>query len=601
MLKSHNCGDLRREHAGTDVTLAGWVHRRRDHGGVIFIDLRDRAGVVQIVLHPERNQRGYELAATVRSEYVLRVAGTVELRAPEALNPNLATGAVEVVATDVEVLNPAKTPPFPVNEETEVDEIVRLRHRYIDLRRPEMLRTLVLRHRMNQHIRTFMSERGFLEVETPMLVAATPEGARDYLVPSRLHPGSFYALPQSPQQLKQLLMVAGLERYFQIARCMRDEDLRADRQPEFTQLDLELSFCNEDDVLGLLEELFTGLVAELRPDMRLISPFSRLSYAEAMTRFGTDKPDLRYGLELVDCSDLVQESAFGVFRGAVESGGRVRAVVYPGGAELTRRQVDGLTDLAKTMGAKGLVSIQYTAVLAGATADDLRAPMLRHLGLEASRAIGQRCDAQAGDMVLLAADSEKVVNTVLDGLRREIARRLNLADPRVLHLAFITDFPLLEWSEDEGRWDALHHPFTAPREEDLSFLESDPGRVLARAYDTVANGFELGSGSIRIHRRELQERLFALLGIGPAEAQARFGHMLEAFEYGAPPHGGFAVGLDRLAMLLAGRENIREVIAFPKTQSAADPLTGAPAPVSPEQLAEIGLMVRKPPAGADRS
>ena len=600
MLKSHFCGDLRPADDGAQVTLAGWVHRRRDHGGVIFLDLRDSHGLVQVVLHPDRHPQAHALASTVRPEYVLKVEGKVVLRAPAAVNPKLATGEVEVVGQSIEILNPAKTPPFVLNEPAEVDEMVRLKYRYLDLRRLEMHDNLVLRHNMNQFIRTYMSGHGFLEVETPSLVVPTPEGARDYLVPSRVHPGHFYALPQSPQQFKQLLMVAGVERYFQIVRCFRDEDLRADRQPEFTQLDVEMSFCDEDDVLNLMEGLFTDLVRALRPDLRIVSPFPRLKYADVLERFGSDKPDLRYALELTDCSALVAGSAFTVFRSAVEAGGRVRAIVVPGGAALTRREVDDYTDLAKTLGAKGLISIQYAADPSAATEDDLRSPVLRHLGLETARALGQRCGAHAGDLLLLAADADKVVNVVLDGLRREVGRRLRLADEGLLHFAFITDFPLLEWDAEGQRWDALHHPFTAPQPEDLPLLDSDPGRVRARAYDIVANGLELASGSIRIHQRETQERVFQLMGLGPEEARLRFGHMLEAFEYGAPPHGGIAPGLDRIAMLLAGAPNIREVIAFPKTQAAADPMTGAPAPVSEEQLRELHLRARPRAEGANR-
>ena len=598
MLKTHNCGDLRVRDVGERVTLAGWVHRRRDHGGVTFIDLRDRAGVVQIVFRPDADGADASLATLpgVRGEYVLRVTGDVVERSEETKNANLSSGDVEVQATTLEILNEAKTPPFAISDDIEVDEMLRLQYRYVDLRRPAMVRALEMRHGMNQYIRDFMSSRAFTEVETPIMVAATPEGARDYLVPSRLHHGAFYALPQSPQQLKQLLMVGGLERYFQIARCFRDEDLRADRQPEFTQLDIEVSFVEEDDILTMMEEMFHGLSRTLRSDLHIPTPFPRLTYADVVERFGSDKPDLRYGLELADCSDLVRDSAFGVFRATVESGGRVRAVVMPGGASLSRKQVDEFTDLAKTMGAKGLVSIQFSAAPSDATADDVRSPVLRHLGIETVRAIGVRCDAKPGDLVLLAAGPDGLVNTVLDGLRRDIARRLDLADPQILQFAFITDFPMFEWDAGGGRWDALHHPFTAPHLDDLGLLDSDPGQARARAYDAIANGYELGSGSIRIHRRAMQSRIFDLLGIGPDEQEARFGHLLRAFEYGAPPHGGFAVGLDRVVMLLMGVENIREVIAFPKTQSATDPLTGAPSSVTAEQLEELGIRLAVPPA-----
>lgn len=592
MLKSHGCGTLRAAHAGQSVTLAGWVHRRRDHGQLIFIDLRDRDGLVQVVVRPDDHPDAYAIANDARGEYVLRVVGEVVERSDATRNPNLPTGDIEVVASQVEVLNAAKTPPFLVSEDEDVNELVRMQYRYIDLRRPTMIAALELRHRLNQYIRDFMTERGFLEVETPILVAATPEGARDYVVPSRLTPGAFYALPQAPQQFKQLLMVAGVERYFQIARCFRDEDLRADRQPEFVQLDLEWSFCEEEDVLGLLEELFAGAAATLRPDLTVPRPFPRLSWHEAMERYGSDKPDLRYGLELSDCSDIAETSGFGVFASTVASGGRVRGIVMPGGASLSRRDVDAFTNLAKTMGAPGLVSLQFSLDPADASEDDVRSPVLRHLGITDARRIGERCGAAAGDLVLLAAGNAGMVSTVLDGIRREIARRLDLVDETVLNFGFITDFPLVEWDEEAQRWDALHHPFTAPHQDDAPMLSSDPGQVRARAYDTICNGFELGSGSIRIHQRDLQLEVFRLLGIEAEEAQERFGHMLDAFEYGAPPHGGFAFGIDRVAMLLAGMENIREVIAFPKTMSASDPMTGAPMPITDEQLGELHLQVQ---------
>ena len=594
MLKTHGCGTLRASDAGEPVVLAGWVHRRRDHGQLIFIDLRDRDGIVQVVVRPDDHPEAYEAANDVRGEYVLRVVGEVVERSEATRNPNIATGEIEVVANSVEVLNEAKTPPFSVNEDDEANELVRMQYRYIDLRRPAMIASLELRHRLNQFIRDFMTEQGFLEVETPMLVAATPEGARDYVVPSRLTPGAFYALPQAPQQFKQLLMVAGVERYFQIARCFRDEDLRADRQPEFVQLDLEWSFCEEEDILGLLEALFVGVAEALRPDLTVPRPFPRLTWHEAMERFGSDKPDLRYGLELSDCSDIAETSGFGVFSSTVAKGGRVRGIVMPGGASLSRREVDGFTDLAKTMGAPGLVSLQFSADPGSATEDEVRSPVLRHLGIEDARRIGERCGASAGDLVLLAAGDSGMVSTVLDGIRRELARRLDLVDDSVLQFGFVTDFPLVEWDEEGQRWDALHHPFTAPQSEDAQLLGSDPAKVRARAYDTICNGYELGSGSIRIHERDLQMRVFELLGVGAEEAQQRFGHMLDAFEYGAPPHGGFAFGIDRVAMLLAGTENIREVIAFPKTMSASDPMTGAPMAIAEEQLEELHLRINAP-------
>ena len=593
VLKTHGCGTLRASHAGESVALAGWVHRRRDHGQLIFIDLRDRDGLAQVVIRPDDNPAAYEIANGVRGEYVLRVEGEVIERSEATRNLNIPTGDIEVVASSVEVLNAAKTPPFAVSDDEEVNELVRMQYRYIDLRRPSMVAALELRHRLNQFIRDFMTNQGFLEVETPILVAATPEGARDYVVPSRLTPGAFYALPQAPQQFKQLLMVAGVERYFQIARCFRDEDLRADRQPEFVQLDLEWSFCEEEDILGLLEELFAGVASALRPDLTVPRPFPRLTWHDAMERYGSDKPDLRYGLELSDCSDIAESSGFGVFSSTIKNGGRVRGIVMPGGASLSRREVDAFTNLAKTMGAPGLVSLQFSADPADATEDDVRSPVLRHLGIDDAGKIGERCGASSGDLVLLAAGEAGMVSTVLDGIRRELAQRLELVDDSILNFGFITDFPLIEWDEDGQRWDALHHPFTAPQDQDAHLLDSEPGQVRARAYDTICNGFELGSGSIRIHQRDLQMQVFELLGVGAEEAQQRFGHMLNAFEYGAPPHGGFAFGIDRVAMLLAGTENIREVIAFPKTMSASDPMTGAPMSITDEQLDELHLEIKQ--------
>jgi aspartyl-tRNA synthetase len=593
-LKSHSCGELRAEHEGQEVTLAGWVHRRRDHGSLIFIDLRDHDGIVQVVFNPKQAEEAHRVASDVRNEYVVQVRGQVARRPSGTENRNMATGEVEVHAQSATLLSPSKTPPFYINEETEVEDLLRLHYRYLDLRRERMHRNIVFRHKVVQFIRNFLSERGFVEVETPILIKSTPEGARDYLVPSRVNPGRFYALPQSPQQLKQLLMVAGFERYFQIAHCFRDEDLRADRQPEFTQLDIEMSFIDEEDMLKLMEDLHTAMVETLRPDLRLSKPFPRLAYAEAMRRFGSDKPDLRYGMELLDVSDLLAESEFGVFRETLAAGGVVRGICVPGGAVFSRRQIDELTEFVKTVGGKGIISIGLTGEgpVEELTADDFHSPVHRYLRLEEVRAIAARAGASRGDLIIIVADQEARASQALDGMRREMARRLNLIDEGFLAFCFITDFPLVEWNEAEERWDAVHHPFTSPKEEDLPLMDSDPGRVRARAYDLVCNGWEIAGGSIRIHRRDVQEKMFSLLRIAPEEAQERFGHMLEAFEYGAPPHGGIATGLDRTVMLLAGERDIREVIAFPKTKTASDPLFGAPSTVSEAQLKELHIALR---------
>ncbi len=604
-MKSYYCGELRREQIGQEVTLAGWVHRRRDHGGLIFIDLRDSRGLVQVVFHPEEVPQAHELAQGVRNEFVLRLRGEVVARQPGTENPKLPTGEIEVRVRELEVLNQARTPPFPINEDTEVEELLRLRYRYLDLRRERMQRNLWIRHRVTAHIRRFFSERNFIEIETPILTNSTPEGARDYLVPSRVFPGKFYALPQSPQQYKQLLMVAGFERYFQIAHCARDEDVRADRQPEFTQLDLEMSFASEEQILALFEELFTTLAQEVRPDLKLVTPFPRITYEESMRRFGTDKPDLRYGMELFDVSDLVASSEFAVFRNAVGSGGAVEGVCVPGGAEFSRREIDSLTTFVQGYGAKGLVSIALLGDVGSLTEERVRSPVAKYLSLEMVRGAAQRAGAQRGDLLLLIAGeggkrrlepgSAQRVKPALDGLRRAVASRLKLADPDVLHYLFITEFPLVEWDDEERRWDAQHHLFVAPMEEDLHLFETDPARIRSRAYDAVCNGEELGSGSVRIHQREQQAQVIQLLGISAEAAQARYGHMLEAFEFGAPPHAGFAPGLDRVVAQLAGEDDIREVIAFPKTKSAGDPMTGAPFPVTPEQLEVLGIRLAEEP------
>ena len=595
MLKSHRCGELRAEHAGERVRLAGWVHRRRDHGGLVFLDLRDDSGLVQVVCHPESASEAHAVASTVRSEWVLAVEGEVAPRREGTANDELPTGAIEVVASEVRVLAEAETPPIPVNQEATADEATRLRYRYLDLRRERMAANLRLRHRVTQTIRRYLEQRDFVEVETPVLSAATPEGARDYLVPSRVNPGRFYALPQSPQQWKQLLMVAGVERYYQIARCFRDEDLRADRQPEFTQLDVEMAFVEQEDVLELTEGLYTTLSTELAPERSFPSPFPRLSYGEAMERYGSDKPDLRYGMEIADLSEPATAGSFEVFKRAVADGGRVRGFAVPGGADTARREIDRLTELAREAGAGGLVPVAYagSGPLDAIIADDVRSPVARFFDAETLAELGRAAGAKRGDLLLAVADRDVVSSRVLDVLRREVAATRELADESALAFCFVTDFPLFEWDERARRWQASHHLFTAPAEEDLPLLESDPGAVRSLAYDLVCNGQELASGSIRAHRPEVLLAVMRVLGIQEEQARERFGHMLEAFSYGAPPHGGIAPGLDRTVALYAGERDIREVIAFPKTKTASDPLTGAPSTVDPAQLAEVHISIRE--------
>ena len=594
--KTHYCGDLRKGDSGQEVLLAGWVHRRRDHGRLIFVDLRDTRGLVQVVFNPKSAPQAHAVAEQVRNEYVLYVRGAVSPRPAGTENASLPSGEVEVVAQEAEILNTAKTPPFYINEEVEVDELLRLRYRYLDLRRLTVHDRFSMRHRVNKYIRDFLDARGFYEIETPILTKSTPEGARDYLVPSRVYPGNFYALPQSPQQLKQLLMVAGFEKYYQIARCFRDEDFRADRQAEFTQLDLEMSFVGQKDILDLIEELYAGMIQTLRPDLKLAPvPFPRFTYDDVMHRFGTDKPDIRYGMELADVTDLGPTCDFAVFRDVIAAGGQIRGFAAPGGAVFTRREIDSLTQFVEDQGGKGLISVALLGEggIDDLTPEDVRSPMHRYLSMELIMGLAQRTGAKRGDLLILVADESKVASASLDALRREMAARLNLADPQLAACCFVVDFPLFEWSESEKRWDSVHHPFTAPMDDDLPLLDTDPGKARSKAYDFVINGMESAGGSIRIHRREVQEKVFDLLGIEREEAQYRFGHMLEAFEYGAPPHGGIAAGLDRTVAFFTGAPNIREVIAFPKTQSAYDPMMGAPSPVSPKQLEELGIAVTK--------
>ena len=585
-MRSHYCGQLSSSDIDQEVELYGWVHRRRDHGGVIFIDLRDREGIAQVVFDPDRAE-AFDIADSVRSEYVLHITGRVRTRPEGTINPEMATGEVEVLGYSIEILNAAKTPPFQLDDEhVHVHDDIRLRYRYVDLRRPSMQHNLRLRSQVSRAMRKFLDDRGFMEIETPMLTKATPEGARDYLVPSRTHQGEFFALPQSPQLFKQLLMMSGMDRYYQIVRCFRDEDLRADRQPEFTQLDIETSFMGEEEITAVMEELISGLFREIL-EVELPSPFPRMTYAEAMQRFGTDRPDLRNPLELIDVSDVMKEVEFKVFSGPANmADGRVAALHLPGGSELTRKEIDDLTAFVGNYGARGLAYIKVNDETNGR--EGLQSPILKFLPDNVVEAIMQRTGAKAGDLIFFGADKAKVVNDSLAALRDKLCADMNLYQGEWSPL-WVVDFPMFEYNDDEKRWDALHHPFTAPQSGDPAELESNPGESLSRAYDMVLNGLEIGGGSIRIHRPEMQMAAFRVLGIDEEESREKFGFLVDALEYGCPPHGGIAFGLDRIVMMMAGADSIREVIAFPKTQSASCLLTSAPSVASKRQLKELGI------------
>jgi aspartyl-tRNA synthetase len=580
--RTYYCGEVTEQAIGEKVKLKGWVQKRRDLGGLIFIDLRDRTGIVQVVFNPEVSEEALKVAESVRNEYVLDIEGTVVAREEGTINPNLPTGKIEVQAELITIINAAKTPPFVIADQTDVSEDVRLKYRYLDLRRPVMFNTFKMRHQVTKAIRDFLDEEGFLEVETPILTKSTPEGARDYLVPSRVHPGEFYALPQSPQIFKQLLMVAGFERYYQIARCFRDEDLRADRQPEFTQVDIETSFMSQEDIMEMVERMMAR-VMKIAKGIDLPLPFPRMSYDEAMSRYGSDKPDTRFAMELVDLSEQVRGCGFKVFASAVENGGQVKAINVKGAAEkYSRKDIDGLTEFVSRYGAKGRAWLKVEE-------DGLKGPIAKFFTEEEQKGFKQALEAETGDLLLFVADKKNVVADALGALRLKLGKELQLIDETKFNFLWVTDWPLLEYDEEEGRYYAAHHPFTMPVREDLSLLETEPGKVRAQAYDLVLNGYELGGGSLRIFERDIQEKMFKALGFSAEEAREQFGFLLEAFEYGTPPHGGIALGLDRLVMLLAGRSNLRDTIAFPKTASASCLLTEAPSEVSEAQLQELHL------------
>lgn len=584
--RSYFCGDVPESSIGEKVTLKGWVQKRRDLGGLIFIDLRDRSGIVQVVFNPDLSKDALQSAEKIRNEFVLDIQGTVVSREEGTINPNLKTGKIEVHAEQVTIINESKTPPFIISDKTDASEDVRLKYRYLDFRRPVIFETLKMRHEVTRQIRNFLDSEGFLDIETPILTKSTPEGARDYLVPSRVHPGEFYALPQSPQLFKQLLMLGGVERYYQIARCFRDEDLRADRQPEFTQIDIETSFLGQEDILSLMERMMTGLMKEVK-GLEISTPFPRMTFDEAMSRFGSDKPDTRFGLELVDLSEIVKESGFKVFASAVAGGGQVKAINVKGSADkYSRKDIDALTEFVGVYGAKGLAWLKVDA-------EGLKGPIAKFFSEEDAKALVTTLDAGEGDLLLFVADKRNVVADALGALRMKLGKELGLIDQTKFNFLWITDWPLLEYGEEEGRYFAAHHPFTMPVREDLPYLDTDPSKVRAQAYDLVLNGYELGGGSLRIFERSIQEKMFKVLGFTPEESNEQFGFLLNAFEYGTPPHGGIALGLDRLVMLLAGSTNLRDTIAFPKTASASDLLMAAPSEVSEAQLKELNLSLNR--------